>query len=449
MAQGIGFPTEVNSPFEPSDYGTVFAWFYARSLSLNDGDAVTTWEDSYSTHDLSQATGANKPLYKIGIANGQPALLFDGSNDYLQSASFGAEAQPLTVYAVVKQLSTGAGITHITDGIGVSNRIALGTQVTGLPFMYSGSTVIDGFEAIGTGVNLVSAVFNGASSSLRVNDIFHVAGSPGTNTLTGITVGANYVPGGYWNGYIFEIIYFDGTLSADDDYAVRRALHAKYAIPFYDPSAVTGLRSWYAADRVTGLRDGDAVSSVSDHGPGDVTLVQATGANQPLWVRDVANHRPVFRFDGSNDYLQSASFSALAQQCTVVLVGKHTNAGSVDCFFDGIGSSNRHVIYSNTPTGYLGMSAGTGIESTTDIGTNFVVIAAVFNGASSELFRNGTSILSGNAGTQKLTGYTLGAAYDGTTPLLGDIAEVFVADGAMASATRRQLGGFLRMKYNI
>jgi hypothetical protein len=447
MADGIGFTTELFSAYRPSTLGTLRAWYDASQESFADGDAVGTFTDqSGNGYHLTQATGANKPLFKISAANGRAALLFDGSNDYLATAAFGARAHPVTVYLVASSPSGSTG-RFLVDGIGASNRMLVATAFpSGAPIASSG-TNLTGLHDVGLDWFLLEVVFNTTTSTIRLNDIYQISGNTGSQTLTGITMGAAYDFSAPWVGYIAEALYFDGTLSTDNAYTIRRALMAKYKIDYFDPSSITGLRSVFMADALR-LRDGEAVSEWLD-GYGSYDLVQATGSKQPIYKRDIQNHRPIVRFDGSNDFLRSASFAALAQQCTVFIVGKHDNATASQIWFDGIGGSNRQLVFSNVTDGVLVINAGTSLNSATDVGTSFVVLSAVFNAGSSAIYKNGTSVASGAAGSQVLTGYTLGSAYDDSLPFDGDIAEVLVYEGALSTVNRQRVEGYLRTKYTI
>lgn len=78
----------------------------ARFISgLNDGDAVSTWTDrSGAGNNATQGTALNRPLYRTG-ANGinrNPAVFFDGSNDFLSSAVAPAAATKVSVIAVAQ-----------------------------------------------------------------------------------------------------------------------------------------------------------------------------------------------------------------------------------------------------------------------------------------------------------------------------------------------------------
>lgn len=59
-------------------------WFAADNLSLSDTDPVSAWSDlSGNGNDASQPTATNQPTYQTGEINGLPAVVFDGSNDFM------------------------------------------------------------------------------------------------------------------------------------------------------------------------------------------------------------------------------------------------------------------------------------------------------------------------------------------------------------------------------
>jgi len=64
--------------------GLVARWESDSITGLSDGDAVSTWTDTSGLgRNATQFTTANKPLFKTNIFGTQPAVRFDGSNDYL------------------------------------------------------------------------------------------------------------------------------------------------------------------------------------------------------------------------------------------------------------------------------------------------------------------------------------------------------------------------------
>lgn len=92
------------SAFSPSDLANLWLWLDADAITgLSDGDPVATWEDqSVNERDFTQGTAGYKPTYQTNELNGLSIVRFDGSDDFLESASISI-SQPMTVYSVVKR----------------------------------------------------------------------------------------------------------------------------------------------------------------------------------------------------------------------------------------------------------------------------------------------------------------------------------------------------------
>lgn len=133
-------------------------------------------------------------------------LYFDGSNDYLKSAAF-SYSQPESVYFVGSQV-TWTLTDYILEGFGSSNRRGVTQQLTtpGLS-IYGGSSVVAENAGLATKAGgVVSAVFNGASSLLRINRGIATTGSPGTNASNGLTLGSSYDGANNANITVSELI---------------------------------------------------------------------------------------------------------------------------------------------------------------------------------------------------------------------------------------------------
>lgn len=470
MAEGIGFTNDLFSSLRPGSLGTLRSWHKADSLSLNDGDSVTTWEDSgANNHDLAQATAANKPTLKKTAANGRPALLFDGTNDYL-TTSFSTASQPITVFIVRKRISgaTGATDQYLLDGISASHRLAIAyVNATGLSSI-AGSAVLSSIASLGNDWDVLQATFNTTTSSFFVNDILHATGTVGTGDLTGYTIGASYVPNSYFNGYVAEILVFDGAVTAANAWTIRRYLQAKYKVNYFDPTSISGLLEWYAADRIGGLRDGDAVSEWPSYGASGISLIQATGANQPLFKINQQNFKPAIRFDGSNDILAGATAFSLGANdaCTIFVVGKVSTKTNFGHFLSygttGAGSFNYRQV-SNSGKGSLvsgadGLGAGATTVATTPTGSaadlqgqGFKVHSALITTANQwTTWENAAQMdtVSKSFTLAASATLTAGSRSDGF-PLNGDIAEIMLFNVALTTANRQRIEGYLRAKYAL
>jgi hypothetical protein len=116
-------------------------------------------------------------------------LYFDGSNDYLKSAAF-SYAQPESVYFVGSQVSWTSG-RYLFDGNAQNGGTVYMQTATPRLTQYvasNGATSTD--LAVATSAVLTS-VFNGASSVLRVNRGTAATGDVGAGSMNGFTLGAS------------------------------------------------------------------------------------------------------------------------------------------------------------------------------------------------------------------------------------------------------------------
>lgn len=96
---------------------------------------------------------------------------------------------------------------------------------------------------------------------------------------------------------------------------------------------VAGPALWFAADHITGLSDGAALTTWPDSSGNGRDVTQATGSKKPLYKTAILNGKPVVRFDGSDDILVRAGASILSGQSGSLFVVGKFNATSFDNFF--------------------------------------------------------------------------------------------------------------------
>lgn len=149
---------------------------------------VKTWYDqSGNGYNLSQTTTANQPLYVASGQNSKPIIRFDGANDRLFNASVSL-AQPISALVVGANTSaTEAGC--FLDSYNSTQAAFYRGQTGDNPGKW---VLVAGGTAITVTSDLAWHVFSyllsGASSNLRVNQSA-TTGSPGTNGLSGFSVG--------------------------------------------------------------------------------------------------------------------------------------------------------------------------------------------------------------------------------------------------------------------
>lgn len=191
---------------------SLVGWFRKGVGITITGAGVAVWADqSGNGHDLLQGTDTNRPAY-----DGSAIITFDGVDNFLKCVGF-AWIQPHTVAALIKPVAYSGKYWwdgNTLDKGGMFN--SAGSTMT----MYSGSNGPAAAMVAGA-FYVVSALYSGAASSLKVDNAAPVTGNPNTGNPAGFTLGANGTPGGYGSVAVKEII-----LRNVDDAAIRAADHA-------------------------------------------------------------------------------------------------------------------------------------------------------------------------------------------------------------------------------
>ena len=247
---------------------------------------------------------------------------------------------------------------------------------------------------------------------------------------------------------------------ADNDTTAPSANDVVMVLFYYVASPITSFTSlvaWYRSDQLTyqdsalttvASVDGDPVGGWKDLTTNAFNALQATAANRPLLKLNIRNGLHVLRFDGTDDYLKTATFSTISQPTTVFVVGAQSSANNARTLFDGNTNTSHNL--ENVGNGVYRISAGTTLNTTTTANINWNIRMAQFNGVSSIHRTNGVQDASGNAGAGSLAAITIGAR--GSTfanSFLGDIAEVIVFNVALSTAQIKQVEKYLSQRYAI
>lgn len=229
----------------PKEISGLTLWFAADRLTgFNDGDAVTTWPDlSGNGYDVTQATAANKPLYKTGIFKGRPALLFDGSNDYFENTTvnpfISGAARTMFFFARILNTDTTVGFMSCrlsAPGVWFGNYLYGGNHLVFANMAddtqsIRSNSIAGGIYSRGT-IVCVRSHATVAADAVRVDGAKSVSTIPGSYSAetgaTGFRVGAREAAGAYMNGYIAEVIGYDSSLSDADCLKIERYLAIKY-----------------------------------------------------------------------------------------------------------------------------------------------------------------------------------------------------------------------------
>ncbi len=221
-------PYESTLPYSAN----LVVWFDAadcESLTYNDIGLVTEWKNKSTTKDLT-SSGTARPGFAVRAAQNElPVIDFDGSDNMLTQTFATTYTQPVTIFIVTKSDDVATANAHFFDGIGTANRHELSMSTTVPDWrMQSGGT---GFNAGagGSSPTIFTTIFNTSSSNLYVNGGGN-AGSVTAATLDGLTIGSDYTPANYLDGYIAEILVYNEAMGAADRQSVECYLEDKWGI---------------------------------------------------------------------------------------------------------------------------------------------------------------------------------------------------------------------------
>ena len=217
-------------------------WLLPDSLSLSDGDDVSSWTDySGNSHDLSQSNSSYTPVFRTNDAaiNNHDYLEFSKSNNRIIRNPFTMPADALAVFIVIKTTDSGEGVVSYAVS-GESNEYLL---------FDSGSlkTYIGGNNS-NSSVSYNDDSWKIFSHQWRKSDgrlLFHIDGTEEENTTHrngyavtasgGLAIGGEQdtVDGGYVSGQAFqgdiaEIIMYGSSLKQAERTIIENYLGQKY-----------------------------------------------------------------------------------------------------------------------------------------------------------------------------------------------------------------------------
>lgn len=236
-------------------YPPLYAWFDAAN-GVNgpgqpaDGASVTSWIDgSGKNHSLLQASPltTDQPLFRGGIANGRPAVSFDGT-DWLGGNinNFGTLPGGKTIFFAARA-SAGNGYLFDSMDANYRNAVYLGDATTPNRWVvFSGNPPTTLGPAIDVGVfQAHTVVFEPYKYRHYINGSLVSTGSTFIQDLGGLLLGSRYNFTEMLRGDIAEMIIYDSVLGAADRTRIEHYLLSKHpAIAKYNiPGAPQGIVS--------------------------------------------------------------------------------------------------------------------------------------------------------------------------------------------------------------
>jgi Concanavalin A-like lectin/glucanases superfamily/F5/8 type C domain len=219
-------------------------WLKADAGVTTSGTSVTQWADqSGNGNNVIQATTASQPQLQTNVFNGQPAVAFDGINDFLNNTVSNAVTTGAgrTIFVVAKSVCGNTTFVPITIRRSATIASYQMARFVSTNFIYS--------DGVNSGNNAWAAysLFDSISAKQSVLTYHHSANGKlnfrfnktdyavaqtgnvfSEAGTTGFTIGTREDFGNFTNGYIAEIIVYNSQLNATDIAAVENYLANKY-----------------------------------------------------------------------------------------------------------------------------------------------------------------------------------------------------------------------------
>jgi hypothetical protein len=231
----------------------------------------------------------------------------------------------------------------------------------------------------------------------------------------------------------------------------------RFGMPWAPANIATAL--WLdAADTTTIVLSGSNVSQWSDKSGNSRNVTQSSAGNRPTYTTSGLNSRNVVTFNGSTQSMDVPALGFTGGRFAAFLVGLcngTTNLGPY--FFDSTSRTAMATNFAGTLPNrgrwFAFNQTGSQIESTTTTGNNVnAIINGVFDGTSSQIFVDGTSIASGTLAVSGFnTSFFLGRRFNGNasgTNYLGIMAEVIFC-AVPTNTTRQLIEGYLAHKWGL
>jgi hypothetical protein len=221
----------------------------------------------------------------------------------------------------------------------------------------------------------------------------------------------------------------------------------------FNPKSIAGLSAWFdALDAASITLNGSTVSQWLDKSGSGRTLSQASASQQPSYVTSGISGKPSLELDGTNHNM-SGSSTLISQPFTVYAVVKSDDTATNRNIMSG-GTSGTPPVLAVNSSEFLVLFAGANLAATSGDVKTASVLTGLFDGSSSAGRRNGTQVVSGNAGTIAWSptdnGLSLGTfAGGGSQRWDGLIGELLLYSGKHTATQLAAIERYLGRKWGI
>jgi hypothetical protein len=459
ISQDIFVPTQFSGCqlWLRADLGYVFG-------SAPGAAAYTGWQDQSGIGDPNRDfygyPQSTPPTWNFSdpAYNNQATISFNGS----QVMQMAGSLSPANVYAPFTVVLVGN-----EDGNTANTYIIAGDNVGGIYYMFASTSnyyALDGSTVIPTTMPRQSSPFiyiaeyNSTSSTVRINSpIVQATGNQSTGYPFERFAIGSYIAGGgnLLIGKVAEMIVYNRILAQSDINTLYNYLSIRYGIynSIVQPTQISGLTFWLRADM--GVTNSSGVTNWNDQsGTGDSNKnATSSGTAKPTLNSSNSsyNHQTTIDFNGTTNYMQTGTWtSALAQPFTSFMVGNSTSSTNA-IGYDNLAAHQTSMQCNN---GLFEIYAGSGLNSASGSWATAGIAVAVFNNTTSQLrFNQKTGQTAGTAGTNNITGATIGgygaAPGNTTNSWTGSIAEIITYNRVLTQAEINNVMNYLQNRYAI
>lgn len=217
------------------------------------------------------------------------------------------------------------------------------------------------------------------------------------------------------------------------------------------PDVIFGasLARWWRASDLSAVGIGNQIASWTDAASG-VVAEQTIAQKRPTLQERTANGKTylVAYFDGIDDGLQTSETTRYVQPNTVIAIVKTDAVATNQRIADSMQPSYRNLM--DLVSSKWRMYSSAAVSTAENATTNWTIVVAVFNGASSTIRSNGGTATTGNVGTTDNQGTSIGIDYGGSQlPFKGDMVEIIRVAGAATAQQIVEVDSYAQDTYGI
>lgn len=197
-----------------------------RIAGLSDGDPVAQWDDlSGNGNHATQATAAKRPVYRINVQNGRPAVVFDNVDDGMVTGITGSLGTNFTI--AVAEWPISGGVVRTVASLNANCLVSVGRNVGSNAYVQGVvSHYWPGF------IPAVAVLVGGGGAPHRyfVNGVDRTEFSITSSWDGGLALGASGWSGEPGNTRLLEVCVYNRSLTTAERRRVERYFSRKYAI---------------------------------------------------------------------------------------------------------------------------------------------------------------------------------------------------------------------------